>query len=445
FDAIGADEVREPPVVARRRRAGRLAGRGLAADRQPVAVRDDLRRHRRHVGHREADVVERRAARRARRLAFVQQQIHVGEFDRVDVADLDGLAAERVDPEPLVVGDARHVQVIVADDDGRREILQLRRRRARERRERRACDPRAPVLFDHCISPVREPDLILSAPSSGVPMSKMIRAALALAASGCFALPAFAQDLVVSNARILVGDGNALERGTVVVRAGRIASVGANATGAPANAVRIDAGGRTVMPGFIDAHRHIIQGDAARWLADQSAANMREFLEAGFTTVLSAIDPPEQILVLRRRTETAETLGPRIISAALVPLSRAPLGTGAGDPARTDPARLPNRPVGPPAPAIPPEETLAAVRASAARGHDAIKTLIIVTMDGPEKATLKLIADEAARLGLLSITHAVSVIDTVAAVEAGTDILVHTPHIGQLDEATAKKIAAANL
>ena len=275
-------------------------------------------------------------------------------------------------------------------------------------------------------------------------MNNKIRAALALATT-CFALPALAQDLVISNARILDGTGNAIERGTVVVRGGRIAPVGVNASGAPANAVRIDAGGRTVMPGFIDAHRHVFQGDAARWLAEQSTANMREFLEAGFTTVLSAIDPPQQILELRRRTESGETLGPRIISAALVPLSRATLGTGTGDPARTDPARLPNRPVGPPAPAIPPEETLAAVRAAAARGHDAIKTLIIVTMDGPEKATLKLIADEAERLGLLSITHAVSVIDTVAAVEAGTDILVHTPHIGQLDEATAKKIADANL
>ena len=275
-------------------------------------------------------------------------------------------------------------------------------------------------------------------------MNNKIRAALALATT-CFALPALAQDLVISNARILDGTGNAIERGTVVVRGGRIAASGVNAPGAPANAVRIDAGGRTVMPGFIDAHRHVFQGDAARWLAEQSTANMREFLEAGFTTVLSAIDPPQQILELRRRTESGETLGPRIISAALVPLSRATLGTGTGDPARTDPARLPNRPVGPPAPAIPPEETLAAVRAAAARGHDAIKTLIIVTMDGPEKATLKLIADEAERLGLLSITHAVSVIDTVAAVEAGTDILVHTPHIGQLDEATAKKIADANL
>ena len=279
-------------------------------------------------------------------------------------------------------------------------------------------------------------------------MNKTIRAALVLAAGCCFALPALAQDLVISNARILDGNGNAIERGAVVVRAGRIAAVGVNASGAPANAVRIDAGGRTVMPGFIDAHRHIIQGQgpaAATWLAEQSAASMRQYLEAGFTTVLSAIDAPEQILELRRRTESGETVGPRIISAALVPLSRAVLGGGGVDPARTDPARVPNRPAGPPAPAIPREETLAAVRAAHARGHDAIKTVIIVTRDGPEAATLKVIADEAERLGVLSITHAVSVIDTVAAVEAGTDILVHTPHIGQLDEATAKKIADANI
>jgi len=272
----------------------------------------------------------------------------------------------------------------------------------------------------------------------------MKRLGLLLLAGACLSVPAFAQDLVISNARLLDGNGGVIERGTLVVRDGRIAAVGAVASGAPANARRIDAGGRTVMPGFIDAHRHIVQGEPARWLAEQSAAEMRGFLAAGFTTVLSAIDAPEQILELRRRTESGATLGPRIVSAAFVPLSRAVLGGGGVDPARTDPARAPDRP-GATAPGIPREETLAAVRAAAARGHDAIKTLIIVTRDGPEAATLKLIADEAERLGLLCITHAVSVIDTVAAVEAGTDILVHTPHIGQLDEATAKKIADAGL
>ncbi len=275
-------------------------------------------------------------------------------------------------------------------------------------------------------------------------MSTTKQVGVALLATSWVALPAAAQDLVISNARILDGTGTVIERGSVVVRDGRIAAVGADASGAAANAIRIDAGGRTVMPGFVDAHRHIIQGDPARWLAEQSAANMREFLAAGFTTVFSAIDAPEQILELRRRTESGETVGPRIISAALVPLSRAALGGGGVDPARTDPARAPNRP-GATAPGIPAADTLAAVRAAAARGHDAIKTLIIVTRDGPEAATLKLIADETERLGILTITHAVSVIDTVAAVEAGTDILVHTPHIGQLDEATARKIAAADI
>ncbi len=275
-------------------------------------------------------------------------------------------------------------------------------------------------------------------------MTTIKRAGLALLASSTLALPAAAQDLVISNARILDGTGNAVERGTVVVRDGRIVSAGATAGNPPANAVRIDAGGRTVMPGFIDAHRHVIQGDPVRWLAEQSSASMREYLEAGFTTVFSAIDAADQILELRRRTESGEIVGPRILSAAFLPLSGAVLGGGGVDPARTDPARSPDRPL-PTAPAIPAEQSLAAVRAAAARGHDAIKTLIIVTRDGPEQATLKLIADEAARLGLLSVTHAVSVIDTIAAVEAGTDILVHTPHIGQLDEATAKKIADANL
>jgi imidazolonepropionase-like amidohydrolase len=263
-------------------------------------------------------------------------------------------------------------------------------------------------------------------------------------AASTLAPSAGAQNLVISNARILDGTGAVIERGSVVVRDGRIASVSAAQGDIPAGAVRIDAGGRTVMPGFVEAHRHVIQGDPARWLAEQSEASMREFLEAGFTTVLSAIDPLDQILELRRRTETGETAGPRIISAAFLPLSRAVLGGGGVDPARTDPSRAPGRPAAT-APGIPADDTLAAVRAAAARGVDAIKTLIIVTENGPETATLRLIADEAKRLGLLSITHAVSVMDTVAAVDAGTHILVHTPHIGQLDEATARKIADANI
>jgi imidazolonepropionase-like amidohydrolase len=252
-----------------------------------------------------------------------------------------------------------------------------------------------------------------------------------------------AQELVITNARILDGTGGVIERGTIVVRDERIVSVTAGDS-AVAGAERIDAGGMTVMPGFIDAHRHLIQGDPAQWLATEAAASMRQFIEAGFTTMFSAIDATEQIIELKARLAAGDIVGPRLLAAGLVPLSRAPLGGGPGDPARTDSARGPQRP-GQPEYAIPEEETRAAVRALAAAGVDAIKTLIITTSGGPEQATLAVVVDEARRNGLPTVTHAVNVRDTVAAVEAGTTMLVHTPHVDLLDEETARKIATAGI
>src|SRR5688572_31407820 len=79
---------------------------------------------------------------------------------------------------------------------------------------------------------------------------------------------AYAQNLTITNGRILDGTGRVVERGTVVVRDGKIVSVSANAPTA-AGGVTIDAKGRTVMPGLIDGHRHIVTGNAAEWLAQR--------------------------------------------------------------------------------------------------------------------------------------------------------------------------------
>jgi imidazolonepropionase-like amidohydrolase len=43
------------------------------------------------------------------------------------------------------------------------------------------------------------------------------------------------------------------------------------------------------------------------------------------------------------------------------------------------------------------------------------------------------------------ITHAVTVDDMFAAVDSGVTILAHTPHIGQLDAAGARKVAASKI
>jgi imidazolonepropionase-like amidohydrolase len=283
---------------------------------------------------------------------------------------------------------------------------------------------------------------------------------LAALAAALLAGAASAQDLVITNGRVLDGTGRVFERATLVVRDGRLVSVAADAAGeagagagaAGASAVdraarTIDAGGKTVMPGLIDAHRHLVQGDGAAWLASQAAAQMQEFLDAGFTTVLSAIDPP-QVLEARKRIADGSMQGPRWFAGVFVPVAGAIPGAGAPpgeDPARTDPARQPLG--GPTAPAIPREASIQAVERAAQAGYDYLKVVLNTTPNGPEIDTLKLIVEEGKKHGLPTIVHAVSVRDTLAAIETKPDLLVHTPHIGNLgdDPAAVKKIVDARI
>ena len=149
----------------------------------------------------------------------------------------------------------------------------------------------------------------------------------------------------------------------------------------------------TVMPGFIDAHRHIIQGDPAQWMSSLAKERMQEFLDAGFTTVLSCGDALDQILDLRGKLKSGEIQGPTLYAAAFMQLARpTPPTPGAPrvDPARTDVSRPPDRPTKAAA-GIPAAETLDTVQKLAKAGIDAFKAVITVTPGGPEKATLSLI------------------------------------------------------
>jgi enamidase len=259
------------------------------------------------------------------------------------------------------------------------------------------------------------------------------------------ALQLAGQNLVITNARVIDGTGKVIERGSVGVRDGRIVSVSEGAAANIPGATAINAQGMTVMPGFIDAHRHIMQGDAAQFLKELAPARMQEFLDAGFTTVWSAGENLQGVLELRRRVNAEEIKGPRILVAGRVQLAR-PAGGGGqrGDPARFDASRGPNRPTTAAA-AIPRAETIKTVQDMVKLGVDAFKTAIIVTPGGPEKETLALVASEAGKHGIPTMTHAVSVADTLAAVEAGTTILAHTPHIGHLEPEQIKKIADSKI
>ena len=125
---------------------------------------------------------------------------------------------------------------------------------------------------------------------------------------------ASAQDVAITNARVIVGSGQVIESGTIVVRGGKIASVTAGAAQTQGLRV-IDAKGMSAMPGFIDGHKHVNNYDAAQ---------MKSVLEAGYTTVLAGGGPAAANIALRDRIEKGEIVGPRVIASGQINLRQTP-------------------------------------------------------------------------------------------------------------------------
>src|SRR5262249_950642 len=163
---------------------------------------------------------------------------------------------------------------------------------------------------------------------------------------------------------------------------------------------------KTVMPGFIDAHRHIVTGDPGQWLTQRAAQQFQEFLEAGFTTVLCAIDPP-QAIEARKRIEAGQLKRPRLYLRAFQPVARPPVPPPRGDAARAAPARGALPPT--PAPAVPREATIKAVENAKQAGYAYLKVVLNITQNGPEVDPLKLIVAEGKKRNMPTIVHAVSV------------------------------------
>jgi len=97
--------------------------------------------------------------------------------------------------------------------------------------------------------------------------------AVTVFAAGCAQTPAPPPSTatVFEGARIIVGDGQTIEKGTLVVDGGTITMVGTTASvQVPAGATRVSLAGKTVMPAIVDAHVHTsttaedLEGDLRR-------------------------------------------------------------------------------------------------------------------------------------------------------------------------------------
>ena len=218
--------------------------------------------------------------------------------------------------------------------------------------------------------------------------------------------PLSAQDLTITNARIITSTGTVIERGSIVVRGGKIVSVAAGAPTAPAGMV-IDAKGMSAMPGFIDGHKHVNGGPNEK-------VQMQSLLEAGYTTILAAAGMADANIALRDRIDSGMTNGPRIIPAASVNLRQTPAE-----------ARL-------------------AVQALAAKGVKHTGEIGITPEPGPPQSeieTLRAIVDEAKKLGVQVNVHAVSSPAMVAAIDLGVTRLVHLPNKDFTTYEQAEKVA----
>lgn len=115
-----------------------------------------------------------------------------------------------------------------------------------------------------------------------------------------------------------------IHNSVVVFEEGRITAVGEqHNTPVPSNAVILDAGGRTVMPGLIDAHMHIDligHGEYDDYYAflnemerlpEAMAIAAKQMMRAGVTSGLD-LGAPFQILDFRERIRRGEIPGPRL-------------------------------------------------------------------------------------------------------------------------------------
>ena len=223
--------------------------------------------------------------------------------------------------------------------------------------------------------------------------------------------PLSAQDLTITNARIIVANGTVIDRGSIVVRAGKIVSV---APGAPsgtsaASGKTIDAKGMTAMPGFIDAHKHINTGPNEK-------AQMQAQLEAGYTTILSGGGPADGNITLRDHIDKGVINGPRVIPSGQI--------------------RLANNT---------PEMAREQIRKMAEMGVKFTGEIGLTPVPGPsaqEIDILKAVVDEGKKAGVMIQVHAVSSPAMMAAIDAGVRLLVHVPNKDWVTRADAQKLAA---
>ncbi|MGH2856219.1 MAG: amidohydrolase family protein [Solirubrobacteraceae bacterium] len=245
--------------------------------------------------------------------------------------------------------------------------------------------------------------------------------------------------LWLTGGRLLDGTAATVrEHAAVLVTEGVVERVGSAAEPVPDGARKLDLGGRTLIPGLVNAHVHVqgreprpehgaeplLPGTSAHFLQ----AGLRDTLRMGVTTLRSVGSQARQPQEARQAMRYGAFRGPRLLTCGLIISATAPGGRFYGAMYRE---------------ADGPDEIRKAVREQLRDGADFIKVMTTGArsneLEDPEPAQLTdaelhVLVDETHRMGFRVAAHVEGLDGTAAAVAHAMDTIEHGMYLNQRPE-----------
>lgn len=217
--------------------------------------------------------------------------------------------------------------------------------------------------------------------------------------------------IVLTGARLIDGTGQApIESATLVINDGRVIAVGpSNLVGNPDGAEVIDLSGRTIIPGLVNAHAHLNNGDRELSARDQLINQLRLYASYGVTTVQSLGDEGEASIVLRDEQADGLIDGARLfVSGVATPRSV--------------------------------EEARETIDGHADLGVDIIKTRLEGRPNDMTPEVYGALIERAHERGLRVAAHIFNLEDARGLVNAGVDVIAHSVRDQDVDTAFIEEL-----
>lgn len=246
--------------------------------------------------------------------------------------------------------------------------------------------------------------------------------------------------MVLKNCFIVVGNGEVREDTDIEVRDGKISGIGKNLTGDEV----LDLEGKTVLPGFIDTHVHLmLSGEADPYDAMKHSDEMLTLIcyrnaylafQAGFTTVCDKGARGKITFAVREMIASGQLPGPRLVVCGNMICMTGGHGHWLG---------------GREADGV--DECRKAAREQLRAGADFLKIMatggVLTKGSDPDAYQLEIeemaaIVHEAHKVGKKTAAHAINSAGVVNAVKAGIDMIEHA---SRADEEAIRFMAEHNV